>query len=642
MGNYFADNDDLRYYVEHGVDWATLVHLAEPVLPAKDGPASVAEAVASYRDILELVGQFTANQVSPHVAAIDRADLTLTQGRVRFPPQLDEVFAQIKAMGLHGMCLPRELGGMNCPLMLHFLSSELIARADVSIMTHHGFHGAIALAMLLYSVGERTTEFEPQTGTILKTRFAEQISEIIAGEAWGCMDITEPDAGSDMAQLACRAIKGADGQWRLTGQKIFITSGHGKYHFVIARTDDLPRAQWSLDGLSLFLVKTYQDAPDGSRTFFAQVERLEEKLGHHASATCSIGFNDSPAELIGATGDGFKLMLLLMNNARLGVGFEALGLCESAYRLGAAYAAERRSMGKRLDQHELIADVLDEMRTDIQGIRALAVYGAFQEEVAQRVRLREQVTGLSELELRRLKRLGRVAAAKSRRVTPLVKYLAAEKAVEISRRVLQIHGGVGYTREYGAEKLLRDALVTPIYEGTSQIQALMAMKDSLSGVLKNPQEFIRRVAQARWRSISARDPLERRVAKVQSLSLSALQHLVQKTAVGKFRGLQHRPLAEWPGTLRQSWNPKRDFAWAMLHAERLTRMLADASICVVLLKQAQAQPERRELLARYLERAEPRGRCLHDEIHNHGERLLSSLEPGRADAASDAGAGAAQ
>jgi alkylation response protein AidB-like acyl-CoA dehydrogenase len=629
VGNFFQDNADLHYYVDKGIDWATLVRLVEPDMPSADGPKDVEEAVASYRDIMELMGQFTADHIAPQVAAIDRAELQLKDGKVHFPPQLDAIFEQIKEMGLHGMCLPREVGGMNCPLMLHFLTSELIARADVSVMTHHGFHGAIALAMLLYSVGEQTTEFAPKTGKILKTRFSKEILDILSGDAWGCMDITEPDAGSDMAQLSTRATQAADGSWQLTGQKIFITSGHGKYHFVIARTDDVPRAEWTLEGLSLFLVRTYEDAPSGERTFFAHVDRLEEKLGHHASATCSIRFEASPAELIGKKGDGFKLMLLLMNNARLGVGFEALGLCESAHRLGAEYTAGRRSMGKTIDKHEMIADTLDEMRTDIQGIRALSVYGAFQEEIAQRVRLREQVEGLSDLEQRRLKRLGRVAAAKSRRVTPLVKYLAAEKAVEIARKTLQLHGGVGYTKEYGAEKLLRDALVTPIYEGTSQIQALMAMKDSLTGVIKNPQEFVRRVAQARWRSLSARDPLERRVAKVQSLSLSALQHLVSKTAQVKFKGLQDKPLSQWPKAFFQNWNPKRDFAWAMLHAERLTRMLADASICVVLLKQARQHPERRELLERYLERAETRCRFLHDEITCLGERLLSTLEPGR-------------
>jgi hypothetical protein len=200
----------------------------------------------------------------------------------------------------------------------------------------------------------------------------------------------------------------------------------------------------------------------------------------------------------------------------------------------------------------------------------------------------------------------------------------------MARRCIQIHGGVGYTKDYGAEKLLRDALVMPIYEGTSQIQSLMAMKDTLVGIIKKPQAFVTRIAQAQWQRVSARDPLERRVAKIQTLALGAQQFLVTRTAAGKLRSLEGVPLAKWPQALRAmagQWDPKRDFALAMLHAERLTRILADEAIVEVLLDQAKAHPERRELLERYLDRAEPRCRALYDEITTTGDRILASLAP---------------
>jgi hypothetical protein len=219
VSNYYQDNEDLQYYVDHDIAWDSLVRLVEHELPAADGPKNVEEAVESYRDILNLVGQFTADKITPHVAAVDHAGVTLENGRVKFPPQLDSIFDQIKELGLHAMCLPRELGGMNCPVMMYFLTSELIARGDVSIMTHHGFHGAIAMAMLLYSVGEKTTEFEAKTGRIKSTRFAKEMAEICEGNAWGCMDITEPDAGSDMAVLSTRGEQDKDGRWFVTGQK---------------------------------------------------------------------------------------------------------------------------------------------------------------------------------------------------------------------------------------------------------------------------------------------------------------------------------------------------------------------------------------------------------------------------------------
>ena len=323
-------------------------------------------------------------------------------------------------------------------------------------------------------------------------------------------------------------------------------------------------------------------------------------------------------------------MLELMNNARLGVGFESIGLCEAALRLARGYAAERRSMGKTIDRHEMIADYLDEMETDIVGLRALAMYAAFHEELAQKQtlfgRFLPPVNGSTGRPLRE----ARWHRAAARRVTPLLKYLAAEKAVEMARRCLQIHGGNGYMREYGAEKLLRDAMVMPIYEGTSQIQALMAMKDTLGGIIKKPQSFVRRSAQARWRALSAQG-IERRVARLQQLSLAAQQHLATRTVVARVsavkRVVSSQPLSSWAGALFQPLDPRRDFSLALLHAERLTRLLADELIAEVLLEQAQRHPHRRIWLERHLDRAEPRARLLHDEITTTGSRVLAKLAP---------------
>ena len=347
------------------------------------------------------------------------------------------------------------------------------------------------------------------------------------------MDITEPNAGSDMAALEAVGEQDEDGNWFVTGQKIFITSGHGKYHFVIARTEkpaDPADPFAGLGGLSMFLVPAYEDDENGHRKRYVTLDRIEEKMGHHGSCTASLSFDRAPAMLIGERGQGFEYMLVLMNNARVGVGFECLGLCEAAYRLASDYAAERKSMGKTIDRHEMIADYLDEMRTNISGIRALAMHGAFHEEVSQKKALRLQFADLDPMERKRLEKQVAEHKRQARRTTPLLKYMGAEKAVEGARRAVQILGGNGYIKEYGAEKLLRDATVMPIYEGTSQIQALMAMKDTLGGIMKNPQAFLKRMAQARWRSLSADDALERRVAKIQLLSFGAQNHLMTKTA----------------------------------------------------------------------------------------------------------------
>jgi hypothetical protein len=172
---------------------------------------------------------------------------------------------------------------------------------------------------------------------------------------------------------------------------------------------------------------------------------------------------------------------------------------------------------------------------------------------------------------------------------------------------------------------VRDAMVIPIYEGTSQIQALMAMKDTLGGILKNPQDFVKRSAQTRWRALSARDPLERRVARIQQLSISAQQSLMTRTAADKLRSLSGTPLPTWPRAFLKKWDPKRDFSYALLHAERLTRLLAEQAICESLLEQAQKHAERRVILERYLDRVEPKCRFLHDEITTTGHRIVAKL-----------------
>jgi len=625
MPSFLEDNADLRYYFERGIDWDAVASLTEVGYTQPDGFRNVGDALGFYREVAGMVGAFAAEEVAPHAAEIDRGGVRLQTGEASFPPRLAGIFEKMRERELFGLMLPRELGGMNAPVLLYFIAGELLARADVSVMAHHGFHGGIAMAMLVLSLREGSTEVNRETGRIARTRWPAEIAEIATGQAWGSMDITEPDAGSDMAALRTVGEQDEAGAWTLTGQKIFITSGHGKYHFVIARTRRAGQGQagngaGSLKDLSMFLVRAYEDGPDGRRTRLASVDRIEEKLGHHGSATAALTFDRTPAELVGEPGEGFPQMLELMNHARLGVGFEAIGLAEAAWRLARAYAAERRSMGKTIDRHEIIADYLDEMEIDIIGLRALAMHAAFHEEMGQK----QAIFGafVAGADSATMAREAREHRAISRRATPLLKYLAAEKAVEMARRCLQIHGGNGYMREFGAEKLVRDALVLPIYEGTSQIQALMATKDTLGGILKAPQEFVKRVAQARWRSLSSRDGLGRRVARLQHLSLGAQQHIIRQTVTAKVKG---RPIASWREEVFGQWNPRQDFGYALLHAERLTELLAHELIAEVLMSQARRDPERRAVLERYLERVEPRARFLHDEITSTGRRLLARL-----------------
>lgn len=630
--DFLADNDDLRFYIERHIDWGRLAEdvelqgFSDELADEGEGYGSLDEAVETWRDVLSLAGQLAASEIAPRAAQIDREGLELVDGEVVLPEAMEEIFTTLHDAGLHGLCVPRELGGLNAPLMVYFLASELFARGDVSVMAHFGFHGGIAMALLMYSALEGTTEIDPETGRIVDTRFADAVRDIVDNAQWGSMDITEPDAGSDMGALRTRAVQADDGSWTLTGQKIFITSGNGRYHIVIARTEESSDGSDGLDGLSLFLVEAWSEDGSGERVRHATLSRLEEKLGHHASPTVAVDFDAAPARLIGKRGEGFKLMLVLMNNARISVGFEGLGVCEASYRMAKSYASQRRSMGKTIDQHEMIADYLDEMQTTIQGLRALAVDAGFHEELAQRKRLRLHcMPPTDEAELANLKADVKRLSWRSRLNTPLVKFLAAEAAVEMARKALQIHGGYGYTTEYGAEKLLRDALVLPIYEGTTQIQALMATKDALQFILRDPGRFVRERAQAQWDARFAPGPLTRRVAGLRTLVMGAQQHLMVRIAGSKALSLRGRPVGEWKRGFVDEWDVKRDFAPALLHAERLAQMMVDLRIAEVLQEQASAHPDRAPILERHLERAEPRARFLLDRIRTTGDRLLASL-----------------
>ncbi len=258
------------------------------------------------------------------------------------------------------------------------------------------------------------------------------------------------------------------------------------------------------------------------------------------------------------------------------------------------------------------------------------------EELAQKLRIEQRFLPTEDPEEaaaidRKIKKHKWVA----REATPLLKYYAAERAVHMARMNMQIHGGAGYTTDYGAEKLLRDALVMPVYEGTSQIQALMAMKDALLGVVKNPQRFLTRSARDKWEALSTREPRLRRVAKLRVIRNRTVRFLLQRLASAKLGELRQRPFTEWTSAMKD-FDPKRDFALAMLHAERLLRILTDVKIAEVLLEQTQRFPERGELLDRWLERAEPRCRYYEDEIQTTGLRLLTSIADAHEDVVAQA------
>lgn len=617
--NYLTDNEDLLWHLKHTVKWDEIVRLVERDFTLPDGPGSVEAAREQYMAIMEEVGRFVAAEVAPRAESMDEHGTKLVDGEVVMAPASDAVFEQIRDMGLHGLTIPRELGGMNCPMAMYFVLGEVISRADCGTMTHFGFFGGIAQSLLAYAAREGSLKLKD--GVILETRYREAIEEICRGDAWGAMVLTEPGAGSDLGAIRCRAHQDAQGTWRLNGEKIFITSGHGKWQLVLARTSDPAEGESGLEGLSLFLVPRVLER-DGAQVENVKVTKVEEKLGHSSSPTVSLLYEDSQGELVGALGQGFELMLVLMNNARVAVGFEALGVCESAYRMASEYAAQRVTMGKAIKDHELVADMLQDMDTTIRGIRAICFEAVNAVERAHRIEVRLKLDPPADAEekarlekkLKQVKRYARV-------LTPLVKYLASEKAVALARMNMQIHGGMGYIHETGADRLLRDALVLPVYEGTSQIQSLMALKDLLGGAIKDPTTFVANATAARASATFTRG-LDRayhqaEVKLYQSIE-AVLARILGTKVKSEWQTLTQGGLSERLDYLKskflRSWDAKHDFAHGLVHAERITQILCDLHVARILLKQGKEHPERLVYAKRWLTRMLPRVTALSLEV----------------------------
>jgi 3-(methylthio)propanoyl-CoA dehydrogenase len=613
--NFFLDNDDLRFQFEHVVNWKDLAELAEAGFTLPGGHANLDEAKEFYRAVVESVGEFAAQFVAPRALDIDKQGAWLQGGEVKFGKAVTEVFEALGERELFGMSIPRELGGANCPLAVFFVTAELLARADVSVMTHFGFHGGIALALLMYAAKQGALKIEK--GQIVSTRWENIIREIAAGKASGAMDLTEPDAGSDLGRIRTRAVL-RDGKWLLTGEKVFITSGFGQHHLVLAKTDgsDASNEFEALKKLSLFLVPR-QMQRDGATIDNIKITRVEEKVGHHGSPTCSLEFDNSEGELVGEVHQGFELMLLLMNNARVAVGFEALGLCEAAYRQSRDYAAQRKTMGQAIERHPIVAEMLMDMQLDIAGLRALNFETANVVELSSKLDLLLRTEPPSDSdELRKLERRLSRARRRARLFTPLVKYAGGETAVRIARNNMQILGGVGYMSAMGADKLLRDALVLTVYEGTSQIQALMSLKDNMTIALRKPGRFARSLARSHFRASSHADEIERMYYKAEASLYQSVLAIVTRVASGKLRRtIADKGWSEVSDFVKMtSWDPKVDFAPALVHADRFARALSEVAAARVLLDQAASHPERRKIAGRYVRRMAPRVAVLSDAM----------------------------
>lgn len=633
LSNFFTENPDIQFHFKHTIDWKKIIPLVENNYTEEEGFANQEEALEFYTEIASNVGRLIGKEMVPRAVAIDKKGCSFSQGTIENPKELDEICGIFQEMGLHSLIQPREFGGLNVPFIIQCVLVEMTSQIDLSCFTNIAFSNAISEFLFMFSLLEGSTKLKE--GKIVECRFQKQIEEMVEGKTWGAMVLTEPNAGSDLGNLQTKATRVGD-HWVLNGSKLFITEGHGEHHIVLARTEEAKEGSLGLEGLSLFYVPMHRQTEQGERVENFKVGGIEDKIGLKGSPTCSLIYEETYGELIGEQGKGFNQMVRMMNGFRLGVGFQSLGMVQGAIAMAKDYAQVRHTMGKPIMDHELVADLIYDMETDLFGLRALAYETVSDFEIAQReeilLEFNETEKEVPDKEERRkvYKKLKHLV----RKRTPLLKYLGSEKAVEFARLNMQIHGGFGYTKEYQAERLLRDALVLPVYEGSSQIQALMTLKDEMKEILKRPSQFLKNYFKSCFYWLPFKSETEKLFLRCDRILLKCLKQLLW----GMIREKRRKVQASQGGLFKvltlqflKNWDPKTDFAFALLHSERLCRVITKVEIATILKKQATEFPDRQVFLKRYCTKILPEIRLDFENIC-HGKRdVLDWIESNQKD-----------
>jgi len=456
MANYYRDNDDILFHFRN-LDLSRVVDLKEDGFSEKDefpyAPRDLEDALDNYDRVLEIVGEIAGEFAAPRAREVDEEEARFDNGEVTYPKGIRETIERLNQADLAGFTLPRKYGGINMPITVFSAAIEIVSRADASLMLVFGLQG----------LGDTICKFgsEEQRQRILP-RFA-------SGEVMGSMALTEPDSGSDLQSVMMRAHQDENGTWRLNGVKRFITNGCGDISLVMARSEE---GTTSGRGLSLFIYEKDQDM---------KVRRIEHKLGITGSPTCELQFNNAKAELLGKRKMGLiKYTIYLMNGARLAVAAQSVGIAEAAYREAYAYANDRAQFKQPIREFAVIYEMLTDMKVAIEAARSLVYETSRIVDIKEGIEARIEKHPDRAADLKNdLKRYTRFASL----FTPLAKSSAAEMVNKVCYDAIQIHGGVGFTKEFDVERHYRDARITSIYEGTTQLQAVAAMGGVVAGVV---------------------------------------------------------------------------------------------------------------------------------------------------------------
>jgi alkylation response protein AidB-like acyl-CoA dehydrogenase len=595
-GNFFSDNPDILFHFEKRMDVAELFRWTTSREKETVSAQTPEEYAKVWIEVLEGYGEYTGSEIASNAAQIEKENLLLKDGEVVLGPTMAANLRGLLELGTPSLGVAPEYGGLGAPFFVDMAACEIGNRACPSTMLNAGWWGPISNIIEQFGSEELKLEY---------------CSKIATGEYSGSMSLTEPDAGSDLGGIRTYGEPQADGSWLLSGNKRFISNGNGEVSLVLAKNK---KGAEGLNDLSLFLCPA---KIDGKRNF--QITKLEEKVGLHGSATCELVFEKSKAFLLGESGSGFKYMLRLMNDSRLGVAFQGLGLMEATYRLAREYAEQRKTWGKPIAQHELIAEKLLDMEVETKAFRSLCYQAAYNRTMqCAGERYLEEHPDLSAAEKKETDRKVKAYSRRVRRWTPLVKYWAGEKSFEHARNALQIHGGYGFTTEYRAEWWVRESLIYSLYEGTSQIQALMCMKDTMKEVVARPKAFFETAFGLKVKAFSESDPVRKKLYKMKEVlhnSIVAILFRLMKSNVrSSMTDMNGADIIEKVKALSKDLMKFDSLQPALLHSERICEMKCLIAVAEAAIWDAEADATRGWIAERMVNIALPKVSYLRAQI----------------------------
>lgn len=492
MANYYTDHPEIGFHLNHPL-MKRIVELKERNYADKenfdDAPVNYEDAIENYKRILDITGDVAANIVEPNAESVDLEGPHLENGRMIYASKTFENLDATRKAGLWGISMPRRYGGLNLPNITFSMLSEVMSAADA------GFQNVWSLQSCIDTLYEFGSEEQCQ----------KYIPRIAAGETMS-MDLTEPDAGSDLQRVMLKATQDADGTWRLNGVKRFITNGDSDIHLVLARSEDGTKDG---RGLSMFIYDKRNGGVD--------VRHIEHKLGIHGSPTCELVYKNAKAELCGNTRLGLiKYVMGLMNGARLGIAAQSVGVEQEAYNEGLAYAQERAQFGQKIINFPAVYDMLSRMKAKLDAGRSLLYQTARYVDIYKALEDISRERKLTPEERAEMKKYTRLADA----FTPIAKGMNSEYATQNAYDAISIHGGSGFIMEYKSQRLYRDARIFSIYEGTTQLQVVAAIRYITNGTYLT---IIKEMLETEV--CDCVKPLQTRVAKLVELYEDALNYV---------------------------------------------------------------------------------------------------------------------